>query len=108
MIYAQLTYTTELGIVGMIVSGLFSFAWYAIWSSNKREDRRTETHAHTLREIHTIHRTERDEWNNREDRRQADTNKVLQELSAAIRESELNRIQERKVALESKSEVAKQ
>jgi len=77
---------TELGIVGLTVSSLIGLLYYTIMSSNKREDKRTQSFQETICQIHDMHKDERSEWREDANLRQAQTNEAIKELSNAIQD----------------------
>jgi len=62
-------FTTELGLAGLVVSGVMSLMTYVIYSANKKESSRIESFQSTMNEFYNMHRQERDEWRRDIDRR---------------------------------------
>lgn len=84
--FAQIAWTTELGLYGLVVSGLFSLVTYVIFSSNKREDKRCDNFNKTLKEISDRHSIERKDWKTDICSLERETNTVIKELTTAIKE----------------------
>lgn len=62
-------FTTELGLAGLVVSGLMSLMAYVIYSGNKKESSRVDSFQRAMGEFHSMHKEEREEWRRDADRR---------------------------------------
>jgi len=88
---SQPFWTTELGIVGLTISSLVSLLFYVVISSNRREDKRTQSFQMTIADIHKMHSDERSEWKDDANLRQSQTNEAIKELSKAINDMVITR-----------------
>jgi hypothetical protein len=90
-------FTTDLGIAGLVASGLMSLLAFVITASNRKDTARIDSFQNAMNRLYTLHQQERNEW--REDavkrdaewrreigKRDKEVSTALNELTKAIHE----------------------